>query len=96
MKETGLETEQQYENTRKWVERFNAALEQEAQNGPPAGERDRMAWELGLVGLGGIRNTLLAQMRDYESRRDISPARDALALTTPPHRDTEQAAYRGI
>ena len=74
MKETGLETEQQYENTRKWVERFNAILEQEAKNGPPAGERDRMAWESGLTGWGGVRNTLLAQMRDYESRRDRAAA----------------------
>ena len=74
MKETGLETEQQYENTKMWVERFNAILEQETQQGPPAGERDRMAWELGLAGWGGIRNTLLAQMRDYESRRDRAAA----------------------
>ena len=74
MKETGLETEQQYENTRKWVERFNAILEQETKSGPPAGERDRMAWELGLAGVGGIRNTLLAQMRDYESRHDRAAA----------------------
>lgn len=74
MKETGLETEQQYENTKMWVERFNATLKQEAQMGPPAGDRDRMAWELGLAGAAGIRNTLLAQMRDYESRRDRAAA----------------------
>ena len=74
MKETGLETEQQYENTRMWVERFNDILEQEAQMGPPASERDRMAWELGLVGAAGIRNTLLAQLRDYESRHGRAAA----------------------
>ena len=74
MKETGLETEQQYENTRMWVERFNGILEQEYQMGPPASERDRMAWELGLAGAAGIRNTLLAQMRDYESRHGRAAA----------------------
>ena len=74
MKETGLETQQQYDSTKKWVERFNATLEQEVQKGPPAGERDQMAWELGLAGVGGIRNTLLAQMRDYESRHDRAAA----------------------
>lgn len=74
MKETGLETEQQYENTKMWVEWFNDILEKEAKMGPPAGERDRMAWELGLAGWGGVRNTLLAQMRDYESRHGRAAA----------------------
>lgn len=74
MKATGIENDQQYEITKDWIARFEATLAEPANNIPPEDENSRIGWELCRAGLGGIVNTLRAQLRDYESRQSTRPA----------------------
>lgn len=91
-----IENQRQYETTKDWIKEFEMMLAESAGEPDPAAENDRIAQAAETKSVRRILQDLHTQMRDYESRRVINPARDALALTTPPHRDTERAAYRGI
>lgn len=64
-----IKSERQYEITKSWAARFEALLADSAQEPPPETERDRMLWEVGRAGVGGILNTLREEIREYESRQ---------------------------
>ena len=69
MKVAMIKTDWQYENTKQIAARFTAKLDANPCPPPNIDANQRMAWELGRVGMQGILNTLQEQLRYYEARR---------------------------
>ena len=69
MKGYGIENDWEYENTKQIAAQFTAKLDADPCPPPNLDANQRMAWELGRVGMQGIRNTLQDQLRYYEARR---------------------------
>ena len=83
MKVAMIKTDWQYENTKQIAARFTAKLDETASPPHPADANQRMAWEVGRMGMQSILYTLQDQLRYYEARRGAYLGHPGVPETLP-------------